>query len=645
MVTGINSNNYTYAWSDQQGNIVNDQADFETSNPGTYNLVVTNQDNGCTAMTSAVVEENIEMPNVSIPDAEVLNCSIQEVLLIGQTDIDPNLSYFWTDSQGNILGNDLDLLVQAPGEYELNVLDNSNGCTNSSIIEVFENINTPNAIIDDLAPLGLSCNQQSVLLDGSTSTPIGNLQFEWFDENGILVGTSSTFEATNPGEYQLVITDLSTFCVHESSTTITQDDELPTAIINSPNILTCNITSVVLDAGQSDTGSEFIYLWDVPTGANFDDTDVLAPIASTPGIYTITVINTSTGCENQAEIEVESDFEAPIAQANAEDELDCVTSQVQLNAMGSSEGSEFSYTWNIDGVSFTNLDFVSVQNPGTYNLVVTNNNNGCTSLATVTVNENEERPRDFDIIGEDITCFGFNDGFFQVNEIIGGTPPYTFTIDQQTFDNFPSADNLSAGNYPILVTDAIGCTLETSINIVEPPEVVVDLGEDITINLGESAFLLANSNVNQIEWITTDSLNCVQNCFIQEVNPTATTLYEVEVMDENGCIAVSNVVVNVEFNRGVYIPNVFSPNGDGLNDFFRVFGNSTVLQVQRMLIADRWGEIVYEAENILLEDEQRFWNGIHRGEVMNDDVLVYYVVVEYIDGRTEEFKGDVTLIR
>lgn len=156
---------------------------------------------------------------------------------------------------------------------------------------------------------------------------------------------------------------------------------------------------------------------------------------------------------------------------------------------------------------------------------------------------------------------------------------------------------------------------------------------------------MADSNVEQIDWYSQDSLDCTDNCFNQQVSPYVTTLYEVEVMDENGCPATADVIVNVQFDRSVYIPNVFSPNGDGLNDYFRVFGNSAVLQVKRMLIADRWGEIVFEAENILLEEEQKFWDGIHRGEKMNDDVLVYYVVVEYIDGKTESFKGDVSLIR
>jgi len=636
---------YTYAWYNQSGDVISELLDFQATEAGSYELVAINQTNGCSESSTVMVEEDILTPSLNIPDVDVLNCAVEEVLLIGQADQGTDFSFVWTDSQGNIVGNSLELLVDEPGDYELTVLNNANGCSNSSITEVEQNINTPSAIIDDLAPLGLSCTQQSVLLDGSASTPIGNLQFQWFDPAGNLVGVNPTYEATQPGDYQLVITDLTTFCVHENSSFIVQNEDLPVANIAPPAILNCNTSQVVLDAGLSDTGSEFNYTWSTPSGANFDDNDLLSPIASTPGLYTITVLNTSTGCENEFTIEVLGDFDEPVAQANATDELDCVTSEVQINALGSSEGSEYSYTWNIDGLDITNLDFVTVQNSGQYKLIVTDITNGCTQEALVTVTENTDQPSEFALVEEDITCFGFNDGFFQVNEIIGGTAPYTFTVNEVDFDELPSADNLAPGSYPILVTDAIGCTLETAIDIEEPPQVYVDLGEDITINLGESAFLTAISNVDQIDWYTQDSLDCIEDCFFQQVSPYSTTLYEVEVMDENGCIDVSNITVNVQFDRAVYIPNAFSPNGDGFNDFFRVFGNSAVLQVKSMLIADRWGEIVYETENILLEEEQKFWNGVHREKDMNNDVFVYYVVVEYIDGRTEKFKGDVTLMR
>ncbi len=643
---GIDDENYTYEWFDINNNSIGEGKDILIVEEGTYEVVVTNSQNGCSSSTIAVVESNIQAPPINIPSTDVLNCQILNVQLTGETDDNQDYEYLWLDASGTPLSTDISFSVFNPGEYQLFILDTSNGCESMASVEVQQNINSPQAIIDDLSPLGLSCTQNAVLLDGSASTPIGNVQYQWFDENGMLVSENATYEATNAGTYNLIITDLTTFCENSSNTIVTQDDEIPVVDIAPPNMLTCNVTSVILDASQSELGSEFEYIWTTPTGAtSFDETNILNPTTSTPGTYTLTIINTVTGCENQFSIEVPSDFEEPIAQANVDGVLDCVTSEVQLNTDGSSNGNQFQKSWIIDGVTLTNLDFVTVENPGVYTLIVTDLNNGCTSESQVTVIENTERPTDVGLTSDDIICFGDNNGIIQINEIVGGTAPYTIELNGQTFTDLPSLDNLGPGNYPLLVTDAIGCTLETDVTIVEPPQVFVALGADITINLGESTFLSASTNVDDITWSSEGDLDCVEDCLIQEVMPLTTTTYEVLVMDENGCPAIDQIVVNIQFDRAVYIPNAFSPNADGINDFFRVFGNSSVLRVQNMLIANKWGEIVYEEDDILLSDERKFWDGRHRGELLNDNVLVYYVIVEYIDGRTDFFKGDVTLIR
>ncbi len=643
---GIDDDNYSYEWYDEDGNFVSEGKDLVTGTAGTYQVVAINTENGCSASALAIIESDLEVPPISIPSAEVLNCQVLDVQLTGETDDVGNYEYIWLNPSGTPVSTDISINVSEPGEYQLFITNPNNGCENSTNVLVLQDVNMPEAIIDDLAPLGLSCTQSEVLLDGSASTPVGNVQYQWFDENGNLLSENATYIASSAGTYNLIITDLSTFCENSMSTVVSQDAELPTVDIAPPTNLTCNVTSVVLDASQSELGSEFEYSWTTPPGASgFDETDILNPSASTPGTYTLTIINTLTGCQNETSIEIGSDFAEPNAQANVTDELDCVTSEVQLNTDGSSEGSQFERSWIIDGVTLTNLDFVTVQNPGVYTLIVTDLNNGCTSESFVTVTENTEQPTDIGISADDIVCFGDNNGFIAVNDIIGGTAPYTIELNGQIFSDFPNIDNLGPGNYPLLVTDATGCTLETDITIEEPPRVFVELGEDITINLGESTFLTASTNVDQITWSSEGDLSCEEECLIQEVNPFETTTYEILVMDENGCPAVDNITVNVRFDRAVYIPNIFSPNADGINDFFRVFGNSSVLRVKNMLIANKWGEIVYEEEDILLSDERRFWNGEFRGEDLNNNVLVYYVVVEYIDGRTESFKGDVTLIR
>ena len=644
-LSGVDQNSYTFSWTDQNGDVISDQMNFTSENEGIFEVTATNTLNGCTSSIMAEIRVDRELPVVAIPNTDILNCQILDVQLLAESD--PNFDYQWMDENGTVISNNLDVNVSTPGEFQVLVTNPSNGCQSIETIQVQQNVNMPQAVIEDLSPQGLSCTQQSVVLDGGASTPIGNVSYQWFDENGLLVSEDAFYEASASGTYNLVITDLTTLCKNNVTTLVSQDDELPMVDIAPPNVLTCAESIITLNASGSILGSEFEYIWTTPVGVtDFDDTDILNPTVSTPGTYTLTITNTLTGCDNQLSLEVLSDFVEPIAQANAEDMLDCVTMEVQLNSDGSSDGIGFDRTWIVDGVTLTNLDFVTVQNPGVYTLIVTDQVNGCTSESQVIVTENTDRPTDIAFDANDITCFGDNDGSFVVSQIEGGTAPYIFDVDGQSFEALPSFENLGPGTYPLTVTDATGCTLETTINIDEPREVFVELGEDIEINLGESVFLSANSNVQDIIWDTNgEILGCDINCFIQEVSPLTTTTYAVEVMDENGCIKTDNIVVRVNFDRAVYIPNAFSPNGDGFNDFFRVFGNSSVLRVQRMLIADRWGEIVFEAENIDLDDELSFWDGVHRGQNMNNDVLVYYVVVEYIDGRTESFKGDVSLLR
>ncbi|MBV6652962.1 MAG: gliding motility-associated C-terminal domain-containing protein, partial [Mameliella sp.] len=95
----------------------------------------------------------------------------------------------------------------------------------------------------------------------------------------------------------------------------------------------------------------------------------------------------------------------------------------------------------------------------------------------------------------------------------------------------------------------------------------------------------------------------------------------------------------------VYIPNVFSPNNDGINDILYVQGDSRVENVEEFTVYNRWGEPVFEAFNFQINDDQFGWDGTFRGDIMNSGVFVYYVLVTFDNGTTAEFKGDVILMR
>lgn len=119
------------------------------------------------------------------------------------------------------------------------------------------------------------------------------------------------------------------------------------------------------------------------------------------------------------------------------------------------------------------------------------------------------------------------------------------------------------------------------------------------------------------------------------------------VTDANGCITTDFIVITIDnFNEtGVFIPNAFSPNGDGINDELMVFADNKIQQINVMKVFNRWGEEVFSMENFPANQAQFGWDGYFRTEKLNNAVFVYYVEVEYTTGRVEIFKGDVTLIR
>ncbi|MDB5282671.1 MAG: large protein, partial [Bacteroidota bacterium] len=91
----------------------------------------------------------------------------------------------------------------------------------------------------------------------------------------------------------------------------------------------------------------------------------------------------------------------------------------------------------------------------------------------------------------------------------------------------------------------------------------------------------------------------------------------------------------------IFVPNAFSPNGDGNNDYFQMFGNTAGIHSMNIMIFDRWGEKVFES------DETDFkWDGVYKGAKMQPAVFVYVMKVTFIDGRDSRLmKGSLTLVR
>lgn len=301
----------------------------------------------------------------------------------------------------------------------------------------------------------------------------------------------------------------------------------------------------------------------------------------------------------------------------------------------------FSYNWS-NGINTAEVDNLPA---GTHYVTVTSAN-GCSAVDSVSLTAPEALLINLNV--SPISCFGETDGAVQV-VAEGGAAPYVYAIDSGAFQSNSTFTGLSEGSYTVAVQDVNGCITSAAILINQPLELEVSLGEDIAIQTGATAILeietnLEEADIDTIIWEPRFPTEC-PDCLEQVVTPFVTTAYSVMVKDINGCTAGDAVNVIVDQRQSVYLPNVFSPNGDSTNEIFYVQGDDRVEQVDEFQIYNRWGETVFEAYNFQVNDDQFGWDGTFRGELMNNSVFVYYVVVTFKNGTTAEFKGDVTLMR
>ncbi len=317
-------------------------------------------------------------------------------------------------------------------------------------------------------------------------------------------------------------------------------------------------------------------------------------------------------------------------------------------AQASASGSPpFLFAWQ-NGETSPLLDALGA---GTYAVTATDGN-GCTATASATLFEPQPLANSLAING--LGCFDDGSGAVLADGM-GGVPPYLYSFNPtgasgSAFQPSGTFGGLSAGAYEVTVLDANGCSATDLVAINAPVPLSVELGDDVFLELGDGTVLTALTNVPpgslaQVDWSGTGSLEC-PGCPQQQVFPLVTTAYTVTVVDGQGCSASDGVTVYVDRRKHVYVPNAFSPNGDGINDLLVVFAKQEqVKAVKSFLIFDRWGESVYQYFDFKPNDPATGWDGTHRGQLLDASVFVWFAEVEFVDGSTEVFMGDVVLVR
>jgi gliding motility-associated-like protein len=310
-----------------------------------------------------------------------------------------------------------------------------------------------------------------------------------------------------------------------------------------------------------------------------------------------------------------------------------------LTALPSGGVGGYGFTWS----NSQNSASISGLDEGPYAVTLTDAN-GC--IATADTVLLQPPPLAVEVTAlVDLICFGEPSGLIGVAGM-GGVPPYTYSIGGQMFQVDPIFDNLLAGDYTITVMDANGCLASVAASLTQPPQLLVDAGPDQRIRLGYTANLNAFASAAPVTfaWSPPDSLSCL-DCPNPIARPVRTTVYTITATDENGCLATDEVTVIVTRAQQVYIPNAFSPNDDGVNDRFTIYGGPGVRRIQELKIFNRWGGMVFDRANFPPNDPSLGWDGTFKGEPAQTGVYAYFAIIEYLDGETLLLEGDVTIVR
>jgi hypothetical protein len=197
-------------------------------------------------------------------------------------------------------------------------------------------------------------------------------------------------------------------------------------------------------------------------------------------------------------------------------------------------------------------------------------------------------------------CAGQHNGIIEVQQVTGGLTPYSYSLNGGGSQSDPIFDDLAPGTYTVAVQDDRGCIRNFPGILIQSGQAVqLDIGPDQTTVLGAMIDLSiqANALLDQILWTAFDPLSCA-TCPATTLGPITTSqTVTVQVMTVEGCPGNDALQLNlqsVEAERpDLYIPNSFSPNNDGINDVFSIYGNDQVVGIRNLAIYDRWGNALY----------------------------------------------------
>jgi len=550
--------------------------------------------------------------------------------------INGNLLGSSTDSDWEVLKiYDVTGLLTAGSNTILVRADNIDGgaCFNYAFLAFCLQINTNGGFVQAPMQDRSVCSGQSVQLQASP----GGSAYSWAPAPGL-----GATHVANPTVNPIATTTYSVTITDPCGNTLT-DDVLVTVL--PPPVATASNNGPFCpgEPVQLNAGGGSVYFWSGPAGFNSVQQNPVLPTfgAAMAGAYSVTVVG-DNGCTRTAGTLVEG-FPVPVVTNTSPSVLCSSTPPLQLTA--TPPGGIWGGIAPSDG--FINPAIIGI---GTYNLTYTYSTSpaGCTVVSSQTLEI-------VDLPAANIQETGPFCVTSPIQSLVGAPPGGDWGGSASPFGEIdPEALGLGLHGITYTYEIAPGCSGADSITVeVVASPVIVDLGPDIDIKLGESATLIATANLPLSDlanavWKPLDTLINCPACLTLLVAPFQTTTYFVQVVTHDGCVGADTLTVVVDNTKPVYVPNIFSPNDDGINDLFSLSADPVkVRTVRSFSVFDRWGDLVYQAKDFIpgLYPGGAGWDGTCRGLPVGTGAYVWRAELVFVDNTTVFLSGDVTVFR
>ena len=270
----------------------------------------------------------------------------------------------------------------------------------------------------------------------------------------------------------------------------------------------------------------------------------------------------------------------------------------------------------------------------------------CSAKSTVFISPTESEIQIYYQISA-ASCVNADDGTLLIEEVKGTDEPVVIFLDGYLEITLgQELTNLSYGEHKITIEQGNLLIFEEEFSIELANPLAYELTDRVKIFKGDSTTidLVIYDDYDKIDWFLAPSIS---NRSIEQpiVFPERDQIYKAEILHDDVCITSVEVYVEVDPNRYVYFPTLFSPNGDGINDVFAPSFGTQVKSIRRFYVMDRWGRTIHQRRGFFESSFECQWDGRFGNKYVNAGVYTYFSEVEFKDGRIVKFEGAVTLMR